>query len=496
VIIRTNKTKNKKTSVTLQQQQQQHLMSTRKQKCTLEEFFAEDDDIPDFYICNTFTDVIFKVPVLLNGRIYEQSEILHWIQKEGTDPFSRRPITDEPYYIQPVMKSAIGLDAFMLKKVNTYCDKLQQFAKQYAAKKRNQSHTEVSLSNNDYVEHESNADMMDLSQFISSFTLFLCCIVKPDDNNNRELKTDMEMNIYSEDHYVRARNFCVSEEKFLNHFRKQDLLCYVMHHAKNNKLVLDSVVAFIEEFYNNNERLEETEDCLFALGPLDLEKADTHIPNSNFLHEVQKPNIQSVLEVSATGITRDVFAVPDGVPSNLESVVVISQFLIPKLRANISSTSNANNYDSLPVLYYIIDIFKRDYKSFWGKWEIRTLVVTRRSLMLFKESTQKDLQNILKRSNGCTLRDILSITSARGSGSGTKLVGEIFFDNSIYCKNHVGITGMNTSSAMLPSSKLSNVQIVVGDAKKGEKWLLKTKKDIMRELCYVIKFLSLLKTTI
>lgn len=59
------------------------VQTIEKQKCTLEDFFAEDDDIPDFYMCNTFTDVIFKVPAMLNGRIYEKSEILHWIRKEG-----------------------------------------------------------------------------------------------------------------------------------------------------------------------------------------------------------------------------------------------------------------------------------------------------------------------------------------------------------------------------------------------------------------------------
>lgn len=87
----TTRTTTSNTNTNDQSQQEQNMVLTsattktiEKHKCTLEDFFAEDDDIPEFYICSTFTDVIFKVPAMLNGRIYEKSEILHWIRKEGT----------------------------------------------------------------------------------------------------------------------------------------------------------------------------------------------------------------------------------------------------------------------------------------------------------------------------------------------------------------------------------------------------------------------------
>jgi hypothetical protein len=88
--------------------------------CTLEEFFSDDDDVPQHYICNTFTHAILVEPVLLNGRLYESHKINEWVANNKTDPFTRERVASTKV-IQPILKSAIGLDAFMRKKVeNVY----------------------------------------------------------------------------------------------------------------------------------------------------------------------------------------------------------------------------------------------------------------------------------------------------------------------------------------------------------------------------------------
>jgi len=520
------------------------VQTIEKQKCTLEDFFAEDDDIPDFYMCNTFTDVIFKVPAMLNGRIYEKSEILHWIRKEGTDPFTRMEADEE--YVQTVMKSAIGLDQFMLKKVNQFCAKLKKYLTTHATERAPTSDNKTTVRS-----------------FISTVALFLCCIVKPsitqenDPNNNNksksnssenqlssELRKDQEMAVYSEDHYVRARSFCATDDKFLRHFTKQDLLMCVMSHAKNNRMVLDSVVRFLDDFYqhnagdtssdhvtlswnntttptspnaenndsnnnnsSNNDNSAEvqveiattmTDDfCSF------LRHVDHHHQSDNNKSKSKGNNNSVLLSLVSDGLSerdeasedsgdvkREMFVVPDGFPPNLQSVFLVAQYLMPFLKGNIGggAIGNQDNFD-LPILFAATEVNKRNYKGAafgLGKWKSASLIVTRKSIMLFHEDLRKELQNILKRT-GCTLKDVQQFLNTK-QGLLSKPLAELMFEDGIYCRAY-----SEPKKSQVSRYGPLNSRVILGDSKGKEKWIIETKKETARELSLVVRFLSLVR---
>jgi hypothetical protein len=312
---------------------------------------------------------------------------------------------------------------------------------------------------------------------MNNFALFLCCIVKPKSYES----SDLEISLYNEDHYIRARNFCTGENAFLANFNRNDLVYYVMKHAKNNRIVMESVLEFMNDFYSSIGN-SVTPKFNLIMTSSDVDNNETSEENTTLrLLYLPVEETKNIIEE----LSGETFSVPHGMPSTFSSLSIVAEYLLPRLKHS----------DQLSVLYYALEIGKKDYKGFLQKSKPRAIVVTNRSISLYKEGNQKDLKSILTRSNGCTSKEIHTICAKNGTGTETRFCEEMLFEGGITCVNYsrkdTGPTGSFTSSATT-----NRAQVIVTDALGKKKWIIEGKRDVIRELCYVIKFVSFSTATV
>jgi hypothetical protein len=305
--------------------------------CTLEEFFADDADVPQHYICNTFTHSILIEPVILNGRLYESKKIKEWLNTNKTDPFSRERVSSSKL-VQPVLKSAIGLDVFMMKKVDKYFQALQQRCM-------------------------SQLDKKQMEQLFDDFVTFLCCIALPTTENVVALPKNKKI-LHEEEHYVIARK---QAAMILVQFDRNNLVERLLIKCQDNKIILDNVLAMITKVYEEADK-NNTVDVKYSI---------SNIPIATGTPNLDKPTPITPIAEYSEDESSDFslpYRIPKGMPVSLAALVPLSTLMLPSLSPNSPSAK-------LILLQSVAE--KRDAKSFFKKFKVKHVILTRNKLLIY-----------------------------------------------------------------------------------------------------------------
>ncbi|KAL9650959.1 hypothetical protein ABK040_015062 [Willaertia magna] len=215
---------------------------------SLEEFFSDDADVPQHFICPLST-TIFIDPVILNGRIYERQVILQWITKDKTDPFTRESLTNTnnapiASQLHSIYKSAIGLDIFMKQKVESFFQKIEKIM---SNEKTNREESILLLEENDLSVESIYKTMI---RFLACYFNYLATF------QNIGAKNNNSSNLLPEHYEFVKKNISLLLQKY---FQKDLLLKILLQESKNNKFIFDKIINLINESFENLEIYENNQ---------------------------------------------------------------------------------------------------------------------------------------------------------------------------------------------------------------------------------------------